>query len=323
MPVAIWVIVAGLLTLFTAFMLTFWFRSISPVMGFLLLLFMTFLAVYEMGSFRSIWMAQVGEWGGVLRSLGISLPVRFLFVFLTLGAFTPNMSDQNRTILDVLLVMNIVSLVVELFGLVIVYSKKEAFMPSKEEVDAVMKRIQTTGVRTVSECPSCKGLVEPDWCSCPSCGTSLPRFCVKCNGAIGFHDLKCSSCGVDVIQSAALLNMIDTLKETAEMPASSETRSVRYARYGEVLLKGGRTEEAIEAYRKAIHFTQFVRKQTNFMVKMATVYENSGSHAEAMQMLDAALELDPEDWAGAKKAREVFLAPSSGPGSSCAAPSKA
>jgi tetratricopeptide (TPR) repeat protein len=94
------------------------------------------------------------------------------------------------------------------------------------------------------------------------------------------------------------------LKETAELQASPETRSARYARYAEAQLKAGDAKGAVESYRKAIHYTEFKKKQTNFMVKMARVLSNTGCKQDAMQILDAALQLDPQDWAGAARVRE-------------------
>jgi len=94
------------------------------------------------------------------------------------------------------------------------------------------------------------------------------------------------------------------------MDAAPETRSARYARLGDGLLKVGQLDEAVEAFRTAIHYTNFDRKRTNFMVKMAVVMANKGSIAEADQLLDAALKLDPQDISGAQKVMtELHKAP--------------
>jgi tetratricopeptide (TPR) repeat protein len=98
---------------------------------------------------------------------------------------------------------------------------------------------------------------------------------------------------------------------------------VRYEKYAEALIKGGRTDEAIEAYRTAIHYTQFYRKQTNFMVKMAMVYHNTGRDRQALDLCDAAMELDPQDWAGAKQLKDQILAGPAPPSTLGAAPVKA
>ena len=310
-PIALWVIIGGLLSLSTAFMAAFYFDAVGTVIGFLLLLLMVFFAAYEMGAFRSIWIAQVGEWSSILRVFGAMIPIRLLFIVLLLGTDTSRMGGDDKGLLELFLLANGLALVIELTSFAFIYRKKEVFMPSKEEVEEVMKRIHTAGVRSLSECPKCKDLIEPEWCCCPGCGTLLPKFCVKCNAEINSVQSSCSRCGAVVARSIAVVNMIETLKGTAELPASSETKSVRYARYAEALLKGGQLDDAIDSYRKAIEHTQFVRKKTNFMVKMATVYQNSGKHDEALKMLDAAMALDPEDWAGAKGKRDEIMSGSS------------
>jgi tetratricopeptide (TPR) repeat protein len=98
--------------------------------------------------------------------------------------------------------------------------------------------------------------------------------------------------------------MVDTLRRTAEMAGAPETRSARYARLGNGLLKIGKLDEAVEAFKKAIDSTQFTRKRTNFMVKMAVVMANKGRLDEADRLLVEAVTLDPEDMAGAKKVME-------------------
>ncbi|MCG7840541.1 MAG: hypothetical protein MIO87_01380, partial [Methanomassiliicoccales archaeon] len=70
-----------------------------------------------------------------------------------------------------------------------------------------------------------------------------------------------------------------------------------------------RLDEAVEAFRTAIHYTQFNRKRTNFMVKMAVVMANKGRLQEADQLLGAAIQLDPEDVAGAKRVLEELRKP--------------
>ena len=104
---------------------------------------------------------------------------------------------------------------------------------------------------------------------------------------------------------------IATLADAAaELDAAPETRSARYARLGDGLLKVGQLDEAVEAFKTAIHYTQFDRKRTNFLVKMAVVMANKGSIAEADQLLDAALKLDPEDVSGAQRVMaELHKAP--------------
>lgn len=302
-PLAIWMVVASILSIITVFLLTFYYQQLSSVAGFLLLLVVIFLAVYELGTVRSLWMSQEGEWGSILRAIGVNIPFRAYFVFLLWNSYTPHMVTSDRNLLDAMLILNVATLIVETYAFALVLIKKSYFQPSQEEVENVLRRVQTT-VKASDSCPNCKEIVEADWCCCPNCGTELPRFCASCNAPVRPNDIKCSECGAEVAKIAAIESLIATLKNLAEEPASSETRSVRYARLGEALLKGGRLDEAIEAYRTAIHYTQFDRKRTNFMVKMAVIYNNSGKVEEAGQMLDAALQLDPEDWAGAAKKKE-------------------
>lgn len=306
-PIALWVIVAGFLSMVTVFLLTFSFQMLSTVIGFLLLLLGVFLAYYEMGTFRPLWDTQEGEWGTALRGIGINVPFRIYYILLLLAAYAPNMASSDRELLDILLVLNVVTLLVEVTGFAVVYVKKSFFQPPKEEVEAMMRRVQTT-VKAASVCPKCQEIVESEWSCCPNCGTELPKYCAGCGAAVKHTDPKCAQCGAEIAKVVAIEGLIKTLHEQSEQQAFPETRSIRYARYAEALLKGGRLEEAIEAYRSAIHYTQFDRKRTNFMVKMAEVYGNSGKKKEALDMLDAAMQLDPQDWAGAAKKKVAIMA---------------
>jgi tetratricopeptide (TPR) repeat protein len=305
-PIALWMIVASILSVITVFLLTFDFKMLSTIIGYLLLLLVVFLGVYEIGTVRSLWMSQEGEWSGILKAIGINIPFRIYFVLMLFATYKANMVASERSLLDYLLVLNIITLVVELVAVVFVYVKKPYFQPPQEEVEAMLRRVKTAA-KSVMKCPHCREVVEADWTCCPSCGTELPRMCTGCGAPIKHGDEKCSACGAEVARVMAIDGLIHTLQDLSEQPASPETRSVRYARYAEALLKGGRLDDAIESYRKAIHFTQFDRKRTNFMVKMAVVYENSGRRKEAMEMLEAAIQLDPLDWAGAVKKKNLFL----------------
>jgi RNA polymerase subunit RPABC4/transcription elongation factor Spt4 len=254
----------------------------------------------------------------------MDLPFRLVLIYLFYGPFTEPYANTFEDQLAVaLFVGNVVSLVFELITFVFVYIKKEYFMPAKEDIESSMKRLKVTGVRTVSDCPNCKNLVEADWHSCPSCGTVLPKFCVNCGTPVDENIKQCPKCGTEIRASVAIANLIETLRQTAELQASPETKSVRYEKYAEALIKGGRTDEAIEAYRTAIHYTQFYRKQTNFMVKMAMVYHNTGRDRQALDLCDAAMELDPQDWAGAKQLKDQILAGPAPPSTLGAAPVKA
>jgi tetratricopeptide (TPR) repeat protein len=101
---------------------------------------------------------------------------------------------------------------------------------------------------------------------------------------------------------------IQSLKIIADQDSRPEARSVRFARLADAYLKAGEIDLALETYRKAIHYTEFRRKQSNFMVKMAMVLHNDGRNDEALQVLEGALELDPQDAAGALEIKNQILA---------------
>ncbi|OPY33391.1 MAG: Tetratricopeptide repeat protein [Methanomassiliicoccales archaeon PtaU1.Bin124] len=304
-PIAMWMIVAGLLSIITVFSLTFNLKVLSTVIGYLLLLLVVFLAVYELGVVRSLWIVQEGEYESIIRGIGLNIPFRLLYIGLLFTAYAPNMAAGTRGTVDLLLVLNVITLFVEVLAFAFVYVKKAYFSPPQEEVEAMMKRVQTSA-KLVSKCPHCQDVVETEWTCCPGCGSELPHFCAGCGAPVKHGDMKCAACGRELAKAVAVEGLIRTLKDLSEQPATPETRSVRYARYAEALLKGGHLDEAIESYRKAIQFTQFPRKRTNFMVKMANVYQNSGRTKEAEEMLDAALALDPSDWAEAAKKKELL-----------------
>jgi len=92
-----------------------------------------------------------------------------------------------------------------------------------------------------------------------------------------------------------------------------ETRSARYARLAEAQLKSGDVDGAVDSYQKAIRSTEFNRKRTNFMVKMALILYNSGKKEDAMKLLESSLEMEPEDWAGARKVMDGIRADESRP----------
>lgn len=181
----------------------------------------------------------------------------------------------------------------------IVWRSREAFMPSEEEVKIALRRMGGVTVRTVSECPKCNEIVEKDWVQCPQCGTRLPQLCANCGKVLPSKVENCPNCGAAVGMSEAAQRQIANLKELTEQQALPESRSVRYARLAEAYLKAGETDNALESLRKAIHYTEFDRKRSNFMVKMATILNSEGRESEALQILDTALALDPNDQTGA------------------------
>ena len=200
-----------------------------------------------------------------------------------------------------LVVLSIVSAAVEVSILIIATIKKVYFQPSREELENALRKVSGAAIKSVSECPKCKELVELDWSSCPNCGSALPKYCAGCGEELKTIQDTCPRCGAKVETTESLKAMVQTLKASVESPAMQETRSARYARLAEAQLKSGEVQDAIESYRKAIQCTEFNRKRTNFMVKMALILYNTGKKEEAMKLLETSLEMEPEDWAGARK----------------------
>jgi tetratricopeptide (TPR) repeat protein len=288
--VSIWMIISSLLLIAWAFSLVFLMHHLGTIVGVVLILITSLVAIMQATGFRAAWSAQVGEWLALVRSLVIGV-----IFWLILAFIYDNWTDPMGPA-----VMALISLV----ALAVVYISKSCFKPSEEEVATALRKFTPKTVTVASECPSCHTSVEDDWSLCPECGTGLPRECASCHAEVKGGECKCCACGCEIQIPISLAKTVEMLKETAELQASPETRSARYARYAEAQLKAGDAKGAVESYRKAIHYTEFKKKQTNFMVKMARVLSNSGCKQDAMQILDAALQLDPQDWAGAARVRE-------------------
>ncbi len=188
----------------------------------------------------------------------------------------------------------------------VVWGSRKAFMPSEDEVKTALSRMGAVTVRTVSECPKCHELVEEDWVQCPQCGTRLPQICANCGKVLPPRVETCPNCGVSVAINEIAQKNIANLKELTEQQTLPESRSVRYARLAEAYLKAGETDNALESLRSAIHYTEFDRKRSNFMVKMATILNSEGREGEALQILDAALALDPSDETGAAALKDAI-----------------
>lgn len=306
-PMGAWLIIAGIVTVISIFYAIFGARSIGVIVGILFMLVLVLIAAWEMTVARSVWGSQVGERENIIRSMAVSLLARAVLIYLVLdantvgniGQFSSFSTGQQAGI--VILILSIISAVVEISVLIVAFKKKEYFQPSKEELENALRKMGGAAVKSASECPRCRELIELDWSLCPNCGAELPKFCGSCGEELkGIQDT-CPKCGAKVEAPASLKAMIQTLKTSAESPAMQETRSARYARLAEAQLKGGEVDEAIVSYKKAIQYTEFNRKRTNFMVKMAVVLNNTGRKEDAMKMLEASLEMDPEDWAGAKR----------------------
>ena len=306
-PLAAWLVIAGIITIVSIFYAIFASHTIDVIIGILLTLVLIIVASWEITVARSVWGSQIGERDNIMRSMLACLLVRAFLIYLILDVnalckitqFDTLSSGQQAGL--ILSILSIISAIVELIVFVVAVKKKEYYQPSKEELDNAMRKVGGAKVKSVSECPKCKDLVELDWSLCPNCGSKLPKFCANCGEELKIMQDTCPKCGTKVEAPASLRVMIQTLKASAESPALQETRSARYARLAEAQLKGGDVEGAIESYKKAIQNTEFNRKRTNFMVKMAIVLDNSGRKEDAIKMLDDSLELDPDDWAGAKK----------------------
>jgi len=292
---AIGLIFAGLILIISPATAIFVFRSVSTVFGIILMLLFAVVGIWEISLSRTIATSQIGEWPGIMKALVIALVLRLIAIVLTE---------------DLIQLLNFVAGGLEVLAVALVFVYKPSFMPSKEEVAAALKRFSSVTVKAGAQCPKCEAVVEAEWTLCPDCGTRLPKYCAKCNTKVNEGETACCKCGTKMEVAASLVLMVETLRKTAELDAAPETRSARYARLGDGLLKVGQLDEAVEAFKTAIHYTQFDRKRTNFMVKMAVVMANKGSIAEADQLLDAALKLDPQDVSGAQKVMaELHKAP--------------
>ncbi len=292
---AIGLIFAGLILIISPATAIFLFKSVNTVLGIILMLLFTVVGVWEISMSRTIATSQVGEWPGIMKTLVVAIVLRLIALVQTA---------------DLVQLLNLAALGLEVMALALVYVYKPTFMPSRDEVAAALKRFSSVTVKAGAQCPKCKAVVEAEWTLCPDCGTRLPKFCANCGTKIDEKDNACCKCGTKMEVPASLLLMVETLRRTAEQDAAPETRSARYARLGDGLLKVGQLDEAVEAFRTAIQYTNFDRKRTNFMVKMAVVMANKGSISEADQLLDAALRLDPQDVSGAQKVMaELHKAP--------------
>jgi tetratricopeptide (TPR) repeat protein len=318
-PMAAWLIVAGILTIVTIFYAIFAIHAIGVVIGILTMLVLVLVAVWELTVVRSVWGSQVGERENIIRAMTASFLARMLLIFLILdvNAFGQIANFGNlglsKQISIVLVLLSLVSAVVEISVLFVAFKKKEYYQPTKEELENALRKVGGPTVKSVSECPKCKEIVELGWRLCPNCGSALPKYCANCGEELKMVQDACPKCGAKVEAPESLNTMVQTLKASAESPAMQETRSARYARLAAAQLKKGDVEGAIESYQKAIQYTEFNRKRTNFMVKMALVLQNTGRKEEAMKMLEASLELEPEDWAGARKVIENIKAEGSSP----------
>jgi len=204
----------------------------------------------------------------------------------------------------------------ELGILLVLYREKEIFMPPEEEMKKTMKRLAGPTVKVASECPTCHEMVEMNWESCPYCGTKLSKHCGNCGEPLEENIAICPNCGTPVESVEAINKTIESLRASVEEVGSPEAKASQYAKLGENLLKTGDNEGALDAYTEAIKTTEFTRKRSYFMVKMAMVLKNIGQVNEAIDILDAAIEIDPDDYAGAAEMKSSLLSPNKEEGGS-------
>lgn len=265
--------------------------------GIVLLLAGLVLAGLELTCILPLFRVEQGSGNQARNWVALSMLMRILIIY---TAFEAGMQSPDQDVIVIVMILNAIALALEGVLLVLLFVLKKEFLPTEEEKKATMRRMGKATVKTVSECPNCHEIVEKEWILCPQCGTSLPRLCANCGKPLTVRADKCMNCGAIIEKQESIKRGIQTLIALSEEEAKLEAKSVRYARLAEAYLKNGEIDLALETYRKAIHFSEFDRKRCNFLVKMANILHNVGRDEEAMKMLDAALELDPKDTAGAR-----------------------
>ncbi len=167
-PLAAWLIVAGIVTIISIIYAVFVAHTVDVIVGILLMIFLFLVSGWEITAARSVWGSQVGERDNIVRSMSVVLLARVLLIYLVLdlntfgdiGRFQSlNSAQQTGLVLSILL---IISAVAEIAVLLVATKKKEYFQPSKEELENALRKVGTTKVKSVSECPKCKELVETE-----------------------------------------------------------------------------------------------------------------------------------------------------------------
>jgi len=306
-PAAIVIAIAGVLLIISCVEVFIIKPSYGTLLGVLLIIIYMVVAALEIGSARSMFRIEEGIYQSSLMAIGLGLLLR-LFVIITAITFQgydfsvfyyPFQQTGGDSFFKLIIWLNTFLAIGEAVVLLLLYTNKQLFMPSPQEIENILRKMGKTRVKVGSECPVCQELVEKDWVLCPQCGTTLPRKCASCGKQLETRSEKCPNCGALIENPENLMNNIETLRMLSEQEARPEAKSVRYARLAEAYLKAGELEMAYEMYRKAIHFTEFDRKRTNFMVKLAMVMHNAGDDKGALGVLEGALALDPDDAAGA------------------------
>jgi tetratricopeptide (TPR) repeat protein len=295
---ALGLVLGGIMTIISSFFLFMVEanRAYGTLSGIVLLLAGLVLAGLELTCVLPLFRVEQGSGRQARNWIVLSMLMRALLIYTGLHIGI----SAGQQFIMILMVLNGIALVLEAVLLVLILVLKKVFLPTEEEKKATMRRMGKATVKTVSECPNCHEIVEKEWVLCPQCGTSLPRLCANCGKPLTVRADKCMNCGAVIEKQESIKKGVQTLIALSEEEAKPEARSVRYARLAEAYLKNGEIDLALETYRKAIHFSEFDRKRCNFLVKMANILHNVGRDEEAMKMLDAALELDPMDTAGAR-----------------------
>lgn len=289
----IWMLVGAIIMLISP-MLLIYYRSIDTVIGIILVLIFILVTSFEVGAAKVAFRAEVGGWGGVVQALVFAILAKLLILIWAQ---------------DWYFYLNIVFAVGEFGILAAVYRRKDLFMPPLEEIETTMKRLSGPTVKVASECPTCQEVVELNWESCPYCGTKLKKLCGNCGEELEGATITCSNCGTPVENVEAIRKIIESLQQSLGEMESPEALASQYAKLAENLLKVGDNKGALEAYQEAIKSTEYVRKRSYFMVKMARILKNIGELDEALDILDSAIELDPDDYAGAAEIKRIILSP--------------
>lgn len=306
-PIGAWYVIGGIVTIMSAVIICLIQFRLGALLAIPALILFLILGINELTTGLNIYSSQAGSFRGIVSASIMTILVRLLFIlilFNTVIKITSNSITivQPSLALDVMaFYLNLVWVIVE--GILFVYLSRHREYFMIVETDCSRPDLATCNIRSVSECPQCHEVVETYWQSCPYCGTNLPRVCAECGGDLGEMLMKCPHCGAEIMESESLKKTIKMFEQLTQEKTLPETKAIHYARLAEALLKNGQSDEAVQAYRKAISLTEFPVKRTNFMVQAARILKNTGHSAEANQLLDEAMKIDPLDRAGASKMR--------------------
>ncbi len=293
----IWMLLAGLFTILVSPFFLLFTDMMSKILAIPAALAYILVSASEISSGLGIYKGEEGVKKGAQNALILVLIFRGLWFLLT----PVDLLTLGVTLVYVVLAIG------ELSILIMILLRPSAFGESKYVGLSARDRCLVPAVKTATTCPSCKEVVEAGWQSCPYCGTRLPVLCSNCGKDMGGLLNTCPHCGAEIACSDSLKKAIDTFQTLAEEDALPETRATRYARLAEALLKDGRSEEAVEAYRKAEQHTGYKLKKANFLMRAALILKNTGKKDEALATLDKVELIDPEDRVGARQLRNEIL----------------